>query len=182
MEWLRSPELQGIAALTAILQIIIIAGKGLAASRGASTGREAPASSFVSASPRRSITAHIIGGLVVVTLAWLFYSIPWAAMAFAMRFPAHMVFSMMFFMLGSFTAAGALLTRWTPVGGFLGGGLPLGMLALFYASSTPEFQATASPFTWFIVFLIFGGLLGALSGPAAIKSTELLGLPLPTRS
>src|SRR3954469_17000852 len=113
--------------------------------------------------------------ILAFPLAWALYSIPWALLSLAMHFQASMVLSPLFFALGSMTALGALVLRPPVVGGFLGGGIPLGTLALFYVSSNPNLQKTASVLAWFAMFMVFGGLLGALTGPATLRILQSVG-------
>ena len=62
MEWIRSGELQGIAALVTTLHIIVIAGRSLAGARVTPGTGELRATADLSR-PRPGITAHILGGV-----------------------------------------------------------------------------------------------------------------------
>lgn len=178
MEWLESPKLQGIAALVTIAQIALLAAQTL--QRDTGTPRQAAAiTADVPPRPARRVTTALAGSLLALVLAWLLYSLPWAGMALALGMPAAMVVSPVFFALGAFTALGALLVRWPTLGGFLGGALPLGLLALYFASINAQFREIAPTAAWFGVFAIFGGMLGLLSGPTSLRLTQWLGLPLP---
>jgi hypothetical protein len=85
----------------------------------------------------------------------------------------------MFFILGSLPALGSVAAKSVFLGGFLGGGIPLGSLALYLSSINPQMSSIHPPFAYFVMFSIFGGILGALSGPATVKLTQQLRLPLP---
>jgi hypothetical protein len=96
-----------------------------------------------------------------------------------MGYQWKLVLSPTFIILGSLPPLGSVAARSIFLGGFLGGAIPLGSLALFWASISPQMSSVASPFTYFVVFNIFGGMLGALSGPATVRLTQQLGWPLP---
>ena len=66
-------------------------------------------------------------------------------------------------------------------GGGLGGGLPLGVLALLFATNNPDMVTFASPFAYFVVFGVFGAFIGAVTGPATVSLVRALRLPLPLR-
>ncbi len=152
MEWLSQPEHQGIAVLIAMAQVIfaVVQYPGAAASQPSGT------------------LVRMVRGILLLAAGWVIYSIPWALLAFSMRFPPSMVFSPLYFVLGAFSVIGAITARNHIIGGFLGGSVPLGTLSLFYLSSNPQMQAAAPPLAWFGMFMVFGGLLGALTGPAAL--------------
>jgi hypothetical protein len=177
MELLRAPELQGIAALIAILQVVIAVVKSLRSSTPVQSGGQ-PNSTQPSSGSTLSPIKSAIGSVVLLIVSWVIYCIPWVLLALAMSFPPSMVLSALFFALGAFTALGVLVSKFPMVGGFLGGSIPLGALALFYTSSNAQMFNTASPLAWFGVFFIFGGLIGAVTGPAALRIVQMLGLPV----
>ncbi len=128
MEWLRAPELQGIAALIAIGQVLFAIMRSLKHTP-ASTAPQ-PVSTAQSLHPAAaSRVAGSFGALLFLLFGWLIYSIPWALLAVAFHYPPTMVISLLFFILGAFIALGVLLTRAPIIGGLLGGGVPLGTVA-----------------------------------------------------
>jgi hypothetical protein len=176
---LRAPELQGIAALIAIAQIVFTIGKALwPPERSDSTsGETLPRTSYAPSSPSRFGVA--LGAVLFLVLCWLMYCVFWAGLAFALRFPPGMVISVTYFVLGAFVALGVLITKMPLIGGFLGGGLPLGTLALYFVSINTSMAAMAPGLAWFTVFGIFGGLLGAVIGVSIVQLMRVLKLPLP---
>src|SRR5262245_32830497 len=139
MEWFSHPEHQVIAVLIAITQLVFTAQyPGLDVSQSS------------------SIPARIVRGIVLLVVGWVIYGIPWALLAFSMRFPPSMVLSPLFFVLGAFTVIGAITTRNPRIGGFIGGSVPLATLSLFFLSFNPQMQATAPLLAWLGMFMIFG--------------------------
>ena len=63
--------------------------------------------------------------------------------------------------------------------GRVGGGLPSDVLALFFASASPGMVKIASPFAYFVVFVVIGGFIGAVTGPITVGLVQALRLPLP---
>lgn len=163
MEWLSQPEQQGIAVLIAILQI-------------AFTVAHYPGYGGLRSS---GMPARIVQGIGLLVIGWLIYGILWALLAFSMRFPPSMVLSPLFFVLGAFTVIGAISTKSPVVGGFIGGSVPLATLSLFFLSLNPQMQATATPLAWFGICMMFGGLMGALTGPATIGIFQAVRLQMP---
>lgn len=187
MSWLTSDELQGIAALVVVVEFMVMfvwdrLTKPTAASNSAATTIPSPVGK--TASPQNVVIQ--IGGVVFLfVVGWIIYSSPWGVMAFALssfdpKLPSYsLVFHFLFLVLGSLPPLGSLMAKSVIIGGFLGGALPLGLLALFLSSLDPNMQATTSPFAWFTVFFVFGGYLGAVSGPATVKLAQALKIPLP---
>ncbi len=182
MDWLKAPELQGIAALIAIVQVVVAVVRSVRSAPPAQPVGQPHAHPPSSASTLRFVSSAI-GVVVFFIVGWILYSSLWALFALAMGFPASMVLSTLFFALGAFPALGVLLTTSPLVGGFFGGGIPLGTLALFYASSHAHMLTIATPLAWFGVFVLFGGLIGAMTGPAALRMVQMLGLDVfPSRA
>lgn len=153
MVWLDQMEHMGILALIALLQI----GFTVAYTPDVLGARSA------------GIPVRIAQALTLLITGWIVYSVPWALLAFSMRFPFSMLLTPLFFVLGGFTVIGAITTKTPMVGGFIGGSVPLAALSLFYISSNPQMQEMAPPLAWFGLFMLFGGMLGALTGPATVK-------------
>jgi hypothetical protein len=122
----------------------------------------------------KGVGARVAGAMAALVLGWGVYSLPWVLLAFGAQFQASMVLSPIFFVLGGFCVLGAFSTRLPAVGGFLGGSVPLGALALFYGAINPQFRQVAPPLAWFAMFSVFGGLLGALVGPVVVGILRVL--------
>ena len=178
MEFLKSPELQGIAAIIAVIEFsILLWDRVKPTSTPPSSG--APSASAHSPVSPSSVPARVLGLIIFLFLGWITYSFPWAVLAFGMGFPWRLVLSPTFLILGSLPPLGSIAAKSIFLGGFSGGAIPLGSLALFWASINPQMSSVGSPFAYFVVFSVFGGILGALSGSATVKLTQQLGLPLP---
>lgn len=163
MQWLGNSEHQGIIILIAILQFVFAVARY--------QGPDIPQLPGMLARGTRVIVLLVVG--------WIIYGIPWALLAFSMRFPPSMVFNPLFFVLGAFTVIGAITARAPIVGGFIGGSVPLATLSLFFLSVNPRMQATAPPLAWFGLCMTFGGLLGALTGPATLGIVRAVKLRAP---
>jgi hypothetical protein len=117
-------------------------------------------------------------------IGWIIYSFPFFLFALASGHPPldafKLVFNPFFLLFASLPPISALITRSKVIGGLLGGGVPFGILAVFLISnSIPQSQWLGSPLAYLVLGMIFGGTIGALTGPATIKLTRALGLPLP---
>ncbi len=176
--WLKSPELQGAAALIALIEFGILTWKSLRRPSQAPVQPPSPPPTPHD-KPVDSAYAKIIGIVLLLITGWITYSIPWTLIAYSINLSPMVVVSMLFFVLGSLPAIGALLTKAPAVGGFLGGGLPLGVYAIYGASTDPSWNQIAPFFAWFVVFFLIGGVLGALTGPMTLKILRNLRLPLP---
>lgn len=154
MGWLGREQDQGLVVLIVVLQLVF-------------TAVQAPWC------PRfRSVVGlgeRVMRSLLIHVSGWLIYGALWGVLALTMGFPASMVLSPTFFMLGSFSAIGAMSASSPIVGGFIGGGVPLAALALFNISSNPQAAGQAPPLAWFGMFFLFGGLLGTIAGPGAVR-------------
>lgn len=184
MDWIKSPELQGVAALMAVLEFAFLIWGNFRSSGSGNQIVQTPALSGPGSpgpkSPSANIPLRVAGIVFLLACGWLTYSLPWAVIAFALNFsPAATIFNFIFLILGSLPPLGALMTKSMSVGGFLGGGIPLGLLALFWSSANPAMQAVASPFAYFLVMVVIGGLLGTITGPATIRLARILKLPVP---
>lgn len=184
MEWVLWPHIQGIAALFGILQGVAFVLDIRNKSRTSPTLGDPLPESILQGQDKSawSIAAYTLGVIFIFVFGWITYSVPWALLAFSMGFSTSMVFSVTFLVLGSLPPVGSLLVKSKIFGGFLGGGLPMGLLALFLSSSNPEMQQFGSPFAYFIVFTVFCGFIGALTGPLTVKSAQAFRLPLPFHS
>lgn len=151
MEFISQLNHQIIAINIGIFQIIFIVVK------------------YCDISQPQSILVKIIQGIAFIVVSWTLYGILWGLLAFSMNYPLLMVLDPSFMVLSGFIVIGAITAKTPRIGGFIGGGVPLATLPLFYISSNPQLQATASPFAWFGVFMIIGGLLGAIIGPVTIE-------------
>lgn len=169
MEWLQAPELQGIAAIVAILEFILMLLQGVKPSN--------PSTGGGTANP--SVAERMKGFVFFLLLGWITYSIPWVIIAFGMGFSLWIVFNPIFFVLGSFPPLGSIVTKSVFLGGFLGGSLSLGSLALYWSTFNSQMSAVAPPFAYFVVFAVIGGCFGALTGPTTVKLAKSLKLPLP---
>ncbi|MEV0594625.1 hypothetical protein [Nonomuraea cavernae] len=125
----------------------------------------------------RQIAARVAGALLVWVMTWALFAGIWAVLAASMGFAPAMVFTPLFFLLGSPPAICALIAKSAMLGGFLGGGFPLGLYALEVAAAQRTVQAT--PLAWFVVFFILGGMLGALAATIAVTTARRLRVPLP---
>ncbi len=88
-----------------------------------------------------------------------------------------MVFTPLFFLIGSPSTVCALVAKSAMLGGFLGGGFPLGLHALEVAAVQRSVVPTS--LAWFVVFFVLGGMLGALSATIAVTTARKLRVPLP---
>ncbi len=175
MDWLRAPEIQGMAALIAIGQVAFAIAKNLKQPGRAPAPAAENDSQPLSPSPSR--IAIILGTVLFLVLGWIIYSIPWAIMASLLGGAPNMVLSVLFFTFGAFTALGVLFTKGPALGGFLGGGLPFAMYTLY--SLNEQMTAMVSPFTWFAVSGIISGLIGAVTGQVIVRIMQILKLPIP---
>jgi hypothetical protein len=159
MEFISQLDNQIIAIIIGIFQIIFIVVK------------------YHDISQSPSILVKIIQGIAFIVVGWTLYGILWGLLAFSMNFSPLMVLNPLpFIVLSGFTVIGTIIAKTPIIGGFIGGGVPLATLSLFFISSNPQLQATASPFAWFGVFMIIGGLLGAIIGPATIEIIQAVKL------
>lgn len=180
MDWIKSPELQGLAALMAVLEFAFLIWGNFRSSGNVNQIVQTPAEMPGPAPASPNMPLRVAGIVFLLACGWLTYSLPWAVLAFALNFsPAAIIFNFIFLILGSLPPLGALMTKSMSVGGFLGGGIPLGLLALFWSSANPEMQAVASPFAYFVVALVIGGLVGTVTGPGTIRLARVLKLPVP---
>lgn len=185
--WVESDTLQGIAAIVAIGEAAVGVMMFIR-STPRPNPRAAMRDTIHSPVPPSlpdgfsSRLAAALGAVLFLVLGWIVFSIPWSILALSMGYRPEIVLSFLFFILGASAALGALLTRHPAVGGFLGGGLPFGILALYYFSINPNMKDVApSPLTWFAVFAIIGGLIGALTALTLVSVMHLLRLPVPFR-
>ena len=158
MEFISQLHNQIIAIIIGIFQIIFIVVK------------------YRDISQSQIILVKIIQGIAFILDSWTLYGILWGLLDFSMNFSPLMVLDPSFIVLSGFTVIGAITAKTPKFGGFIGGGVPLAALSLFYISSNPQPQATASPFAWFGMFMIVGGLLGAVIGPATIEIIQAIKL------
>ncbi|MCA2187392.1 hypothetical protein [Nonomuraea cavernae] len=124
----------------------------------------------------RQIAARVAGALLVWVMTYALFAGIWAVLAASMGFAPAMVFTPLFFLLSSPSAICALIAKSAMLGGFLGGGFPLGLYALEAAAQD---TVQAPPLTWFVVFFILGGMLGALAATIAVTTARRLHVPLP---
>jgi hypothetical protein len=129
--------------------------------------------------PPRGVGARVAGAVLVWIINYTLWAGTWTLLALAMSFEPLFVLSPFFIALGSLPAVSALLMNSPFAGGFLGGGLPLGVYALYGASQNEQFLRTATPLAWFVVFFFIGGMLGALTAAAAVTVARKLRIPLP---
>lgn len=120
-----------------------------------------------------------IGFILFLVFGGLIYVIPWVIMGSTSGFYVLQAQNLWLFLFGVLASFGSLFTKSFFVGGFIGGGLPLGIYALYKASDSLDWQRIAPSFTWFVVFLIIGGMIGALTAPAAHWFLRLCRLSLP---
>lgn len=143
------------------------------------TAASAPTSAF-----RRlqvGVLPRLGGAICVWFLACTAYGAVWTVLAFSLGFNVvEGQFLSWWLSLGTFAASGALLIKPTAVGGFVGGGVPLAVLALYWSSEGLFVEpSNAKPFAYFVVFLVFGGMLGLMTGAPAVAAARKLELPLP---
>jgi hypothetical protein len=73
----------------------------------------------------------------------------------------------------------ALVMRWSFVGGFLGGAVPLSLFALYYSAEyIRDIPGLPPPFAWFALFFLMGGMIGALTGGPMVIAARSLRIPL----
>lgn len=175
---LGSPLWGGISAIATILGLALaVAHSTRTHRRDVEQAEEAP-----SAPSTPSIGARVGGAMLVWFAVLVLWGCTWAALAFAFGQHPMMFLATPLIVIGSLAAWGALATKVPVVGGFLGGGVPFGVFALWvYAelSQLGQPPEPALPLAWFAFFLLFGGLLGAIVAVIAITGVRRLGIPLP---
>jgi len=179
MEFLKAPELQGIAAIIAIIEFVILL---LRSETKSTSGIPHLGKSSTNSGSSSKGFARVVALIVFLSLGWLIYSLPWVVLAFALGLPGErLVLSPMFFVLGTLPAIGALIVRYQFLGGFLGGAIPLASVTLFIAAVDAQMSSITTPFALFVMSSFIGGAVGALSGPATVNVMQRLGLPLPLK-
>jgi hypothetical protein len=135
----------------------------------------------LSTPPAGGLPVKVVHVSLFLALGWAIYSASWTLLALAMGQPVSSLPYGLYFVLGGFALIGAINTRNAAVGGFVGGSVPLATLSLYFLSINQAWQAMAPPLAWFGMFMIYGGLLGALTGPATISLVQAAMLHLPVK-
>ena len=136
------------------------------------------------ASPQPNNILRVLGVFSLFAIGWIMYSLPFFLFALAsghsLLEALELVFNPFLMLLASLPLIGSLIARSEVIGGLVGGAVPFGILAVFLISNLiPQTQWLGSPLAYLVLGMIFGGAIGALTGPATIKLTGALRLPLP---
>jgi hypothetical protein len=123
------------------------------------------------------------GTIIFFALGWIYFSLPWVLFGIAFNYEPenifHTVVSWLFLGLSASILIGEQITKFQNVGRFIGGCLSLGGLALYYASINNNMQQQAPLFAWFVVFGIFGGILGITVGSLVAHTMNLFQIYTP---
>ena len=183
--WITSSEFQGFGTLIALLETVGLLSWRLFSSMRGALAEHTPTPPSAPEVPAQSnrVAAIILGLAIFLALGWVIYAIPWTVFAFSFNYEAWwtIAWNPLFLVLGSLPPIGSALTSLRILGGGLDGGLPLGVLALLFATNNPDMVTFASPFAYFVVFGVFGAFIGAVTGPATVSLVRALRLPLPLR-
>lgn len=186
---LNEPLWQGLGAIaTIVFGVLGIAVTVWAAVRTSAVRNDSgarPGSAVSGARPRRTgyegVILRVSCALMTLVVTCICYVAVWATLAAGMGYhDISFVAAPQMIALGTLPAVGALLLRPAAVGTFLGG-LPLGLFALYLVSSDTgkSMAEIATPFEYFVVFSIFGGMIGVLTATPAVALARKVGLPLP---
>ncbi len=182
-ELLGAAQWQGIGVLVAVAFGVLTWWQARESRRHDLPEQTSPTSGSVLAhrwKPSPSVTSRLGGALLVLIVSYALFAGVWAVLAFVLKGQPNMVISSGFVMFATPSGFLALVMRWPFVGGFLGGATPLSMFALYHAEEmTRNTQSSPSALAWFVVFFIFGGMIGALTAGPMVIAARSLGVPLP---
>jgi len=189
LDFFSDPKIQGLLALITIVQLLFATLKNLPSAvktirsswNSIKNATKKPLTNIQLASSilkEKLSTATILRILGYFLLGWLFYSIPWILLTIAFKWQfrdvVNMVVSLSFVLLSASVLLGGLATKpWQNIGHFLGGGISLGALAVYFTYINPALLETVSHQTWFIVSGIIGGMFGLFAGTLTIHTVNL---------
>lgn len=193
---LSSPLWGGISGIATILGLVVVVAQSVKTRRTeiadtavakARTPQLGSPSSVLSADTRRehppSVAARVGGAVLAWFITLVLWGCIWAVIAFPFGYDPWLVsLATPLIVMGSLAAWGALATMTPVVGGFIGGGAPFGIYALWTYAQISQNGLTPqppNPLAWFVIFLLLGGLLGSAVALVAITIVRKAGIPLP---